>query len=249
MPTLHLLGTGASLSGAGRTTTMLAFARERSIVLVDCGGDAVERLLSAGLDPHRIDLLIITHEHPDHVGGFPLLLQKLWLGKRTRPLPIRGPGRALDHARRLFAVYDTSGWKGLPPLDWGEVDAAEGAPVWANGGWRVTASPGQHGRTPSIAIRVEADGGEGAVAYSSDTERSDAVARLAEGARMLVHEATGAFRGHSRAEDAAAVAADAGVERLVLVHLPPDAERVDLSAARALFPALQLGRDGDALEF
>ena len=28
MPTLHLLGTGASLSGAGRTTTMLAFARE-----------------------------------------------------------------------------------------------------------------------------------------------------------------------------------------------------------------------------
>ena len=92
MPSLHLLGTGASLSGAGRTTTMLAFENQGSIVLVDCGGDAVERLLSAGLDPHRIDLLIITHEHPDHVGGFPLLVQKLWLGKRSRPLPIRGPG-------------------------------------------------------------------------------------------------------------------------------------------------------------
>lgn len=249
MPTLHLLGTGASLSGAGRTTTMLAFESGGSVVLVDCGGDAIERLLSAGLDPQRIDLLILTHEHPDHVGGFPLLVQKLWLGKRSRPLPIRGPARALDHARRLFATYDTSGWKGLPALEWGEVEPREGAPVWADGGWHITAAPGQHGRTPSVAIRVEVDGAAGAVGYSSDTERSGAVARLARGARILVHEATGAFRGHSRPEDAARVAADAGVERLVLVHLPPQAEQLDLSAVRALFPELQLGRDGDAFAF
>lgn len=249
MATLHLLGTGASLSGPDRTTTMLAVESGESIVLVDCGGDAVQRMLAAGLDPRRIDLLILTHEHPDHVVAFPLLVQKLWLAKRGRPLPIRGPARALDQARRLFESFNTSGWRGLPPLDWGEVEARDGAPVWQDAPWRITAAPGRHGRTPSIGIRVEHRDGGGAVAYSSDTEPCDAIARLARGAAILVHEATGEFRGHSGAEGAARVAADAGAQRLVLVHLPPEAEAIDLSTARAVFPAIELGRDGDALEF
>lgn len=249
MAKLHLLGTGASLSGPNRTTTMLAAECEGSVVLIDCGGDAVQRLLAAGLDPARIDLLILTHEHPDHVGAFPLLVQKLWLLKRRRPLPIRGPARALDQARRLFESFNTAGWSGLPPLHWGEVEPREGAELWTEAPWRITGAPGQHGRTPTVAIRIEAAGAQGAVAYSSDTERSDAIARLARGAAILVHEATGGFRGHSSALDAAQVAAQAGAERLLLVHLPPDAERQELGAARRAFPALELGRDGDAFDF
>jgi ribonuclease Z len=249
MAMLHLLGTGASLSGPGRTTTMLAMESGPSVVLVDCGADAIERLLTARIDPQRIDLLVLTHEHPDHVGAFPLLVQKLWLGKRSRPLPIRGPARALDQARRLFDTFDTSGWKGLPALDWGEVAVEEGSSVWEDAHWRISAAPGEHGRTLSIGIRVQAAGGGPAIAYSSDTERSGAVTRLARGVRILVHGATGAFKGHSRIEDAARVAAEAAAERLVLVHLPPGVEELDLAPARAIFPTLELGRDGDALEF
>lgn len=228
---------------------MLALEHGPSIVVVDCGGDVIERMLGSDLDPLRIDLLVLTHEHPDHVGSFPLLVQKLWLGKRDRPLPIRGPRRALDQARRLFESFNTSGWKGLPPLDWVEVAAHEGEPVWDDNRWRITAAPGQHGRTPSIGIRVEAKGEGGIAAYSADTERSEAITRLAANANVLVHEATGGFGGHSTAEDAARVAAEADAERLVLVHLPPEAEQLDLTAAQAIFPALQLGRDGDALTF
>ena len=249
MAKLHLLGTGASLSGPGRTTTMLAVEADRQLVLVDCGTDPVQRMLAAGLDLQRLDLLVLTHEHPDHVCGFPLLIQKLWLAKRSRPLPIRGPKRALDVARRLFESFDTSGWKGLPPLDGCGVPAEEGALIREDGALRITAAPGSHGRTPSIAVRFEIPGGPGAATYSSDTERSPAITRLASGARLLVHEATGGFGGHSTAEDAARVAADAGVDRLVLVHLPPGAEELDLSRARSIFPHLELGKDGDALEF
>lgn len=249
MATVHLLGTGASLSGPDRTTTMLALESAGSLILVDCGGDPVQRMLAAGLDPRRIDLLILTHEHPDHVGGFPLLVQKLWLGKRGRPLPVRGPSRALEQARRLFDSFDTSGWQGLPPLQWQAVEAKTGAEVWSEPPWRITAAPGAHGRTPAIGLRVEAQDRGGILAYSSDTERSDSIVGLADGARILIHEATGEMRGHSSAEDAARVAADAGADRLVLVHLPPDAEGLDLSGARAIFSAVQLGCDGDALEF
>ena len=141
MARLHLLGTGASLSGPGRTTTMLAAVRGGSIVLVDCGGDPVERLISAGLDPGEIDLLILTHAHPDHVCGFPLLMQKLWLAKRSRPLDVLGPREALDTARRLFEVFDTSGWDGLPELRWRPADPGPRESAWAGEEWTIDTTP------------------------------------------------------------------------------------------------------------
>lgn len=248
MPTLHLLGTGAALSGPGRTTTMLALQGEGSHLLVDCGGDAAERLTTAGVDLKRLSALVLTHGHPDHIGGFPLLFQKLWLAKRSQPLPIRGPEEALARARALLGCFDTSGWKGLPPLEWQAVEPREGAAVWSDAEWRITAAPGRHGRTPSIGVRAEWNGG-GAIAYSSDTEACPEIARLGRGAAILVHEATGEFAGHSTAEGAAGIAREAGAERLVLVHLPPDPDPADLAAARTVFPRLELGADGDALAF
>ena len=56
--------------------------------------------------------------------------------------------------------------------------------------------------------------------------------------------ATGALPGvHSSPEEAAAIAAEAGVQRLVLVHAP--AGLLPLDAARATFPATTWGADGD----
>ena len=249
MATLHLLGTGAALSDATRTTTMLAFCEDqKSCVVVDCGGDVVHRLLSAGIEPGSIDALILTHEHADHVGGFPLFMEKIWLAKRSRPLPVCGPRPALDQARRIFEAFDTSGWEGLPEILWSEVPLTEGARVWGNDHWHITAAPGKHS-VPVMGIRVENLRDGGIVAYSADTERSDAIARLAEAADILVHEATGDFSGHTSAQDAAHVAAQAGVGRLVLVHLPPDIDPADLEDAQTSFEALEIGEDGASYPF
>jgi ribonuclease Z len=247
MARLHLLGTGAALSGPDRTTTMLAFSAGHSVVVVDCGGDVVQRLLAAGLDPDGISLLVLTHAHPDHVSGFPLFMEKIWLAKRRRPIPVHGPREALDAARRAFEAFDTSGWKGLPEIEWCAVPLLEGASVWSDERWRITAAPGSH-TIPSIALRVEARG-SGVAAYSSDTARSDVVARLAESADLLVHEATGDFRGHTSPQDAAHVASQAGVGRLILVHLPPELSATDLDEARDSFARLEVGEDGAVYSF
>jgi ribonuclease Z len=248
MPTVHLLGTGAALSSADRTTTMLAFEHINSTIVVDCGGDVVQRLLLAAIDVDRIDALVITHEHPDHVGGFPLFMEKIWLAGRRRPIPVCGPAAALDQARRAFATFNTRGWKGMPEIEWREVELIEGAEVWREGPWRVTASPGNHS-VPVIGIRVEDALGEGVVAYSCDTERSDAIARLAAAADILIHEATGAMPGHTSVQDAAHVARQANVGRLVLVHLPPEVAERDLAEARESFAETELGTDGARHEF
>lgn len=247
---LYLLGTGASISDPHRTTTMLAFAASDSIVLVDCGGDAFQRLLVCGLDPGKITALIVTHEHPDHVSGFPLLVEKLWLGGRRKPLPVCGIPPAVRQARRAFESFDTSGWPDLTPLNWREAPEREGALVWEDEVWHIVGAPGVHA-VPCIGLKVTDKATGRTVAYSGDTEPSQAICRLARHVDVLVHEATGTAPGHSSGEDAANIANEAKARRLLLVHLPPFAQLDDgrLAKIKRLFSNVERGKEGGRYPF
>ncbi len=249
MPVVHLLGTGAGVSGPERTTTMLAFESGGHVVVVDCGGDAIQRLMAAGVDPAGIEALIVTHEHPDHVAGFPLFMEKIWLLGRRRPLDVYGIRPALDQARRAWNAFRTDGWEGVPEIVEHEVAHEPGAHVLSNERWRITAAPGIHG-VPVVGIRVEDPAGGGVCAYSCDTAQSPLITELARGADLLVHEATGTTQGgHTTYEQAAQVARDAGAGRLVLVHLPFGVTDGDLAEARTVFADVRLGEDGARHDF
>ena len=240
--TVHLLGTGAAVSDPGRTTTMLAFEEHDAFFLVDCGGDAVQRLMHAGFDPADVGAVVLTHQHPDHISGFPLLVEKLWLLGRREPIPIYGPPTTLALARDLFDLFNTTHWEGLPDREWHPVEMVPGAPVFDDGPFRVTSWPVNH-PVPTIGLRVETDAGT--IAYSCDTAPCQAVVDLARGADLLVHEGTGALAGvHSSPEEAADTAAEAGVDRLVLVHIPVGATDHDLVESHRRFPATEWGAEG-----
>ena len=95
--------------------------------------------------------------------------------------------------------------------------------------------------------------------YSGDTRPTLSVIEAARGADLLVHEATfggdeaerAKETGHSTAAEAARVAHDAGVRRLVLTHISPrynrDATEL-LAEARAVFPETTIARDGLTVE-
>ncbi|HYH78642.1 MAG TPA: MBL fold metallo-hydrolase [Longimicrobium sp.] len=249
MAVLHLLGTGAALSDARRTTTMLAFEHGGRTLVVDCGGDVVQRLQVSGIPLESIEGMIVTHEHADHVGGFALFMEKMWLAGRREPIPVYGIEPALAQARRTWEGFDTSEWKDVPEIQWKTFAHRAGEQVLRNERWHVTATPGIH-PVPVVGLRVEA-AGAGIVAYSCDTARSAAIVELAKGADILVHEAQkAAARGvHTSYDEAARSAFEAGVRRLILVHLPPGVEEADLEDARKVFAHTGLGEDGGRHEF
>ncbi|MEP7354890.1 MAG: MBL fold metallo-hydrolase [Acidobacteriota bacterium] len=64
-------------SSSGNSTVI---ATDRTCVLVDAGlsrKETFERMLSIGIDPERLDAILITHEHSDHVSGLPAIAKKL----------------------------------------------------------------------------------------------------------------------------------------------------------------------------
>ena len=240
MPFLHLLGTGAGYSEPHRTTTMLAMSDGDNLVVIDCGGDVTQRILAAGLDPLTIRHFILTHSHPDHIAGFPLFLEKIWLAGRKEPLSFYGLHEALDQAQRTFASFDTSGWQGMPELNYHIIPDTNHAPVLSDACWEISSAPVVHS-VPTLGFRIACKSSNSVVAYSCDTEPCQHVVELAKGADILVHEATGAFKSHSSAEQAAVIAREAGAKRLILVHLPANLDEEDLKSARDIFPATEWG--------
>ena len=244
--TVHLLGTGSADGGPDRTTTMLVVEHGPTTVLVDCGGDAVHRMLAMGLVPRDLSAVVLTHEHPDHLSGFPLLIEKLWLRGREAPVDVYGLAPTLAKARALFGVFSTDQWEGLPDVRYHEVEPAPGARVANLGGVAVTATPVDH-PVPTIGLCFAAGGVR--LAYSCDTAPTQAVVELGRNADLLLHEGTGSMPGvHSSPEEAAQVAAAAGAGRLVLVHAPAGASDDGLGAARATFAETSWGWDGARIE-
>ncbi|HEV8177921.1 MAG TPA: ribonuclease Z [Gemmatimonadales bacterium] len=111
------------------------------------------------------------------------------------------------------------------------------------------------GRTVGPADLVGAPRSGRTLVYSGDTRPHLSVVEAARGADLLVHEATfggdemerARETGHSTAAEAARVALDAGVRRLVLTHISSrynrDAAEL-LAEARAVFPETVIARDG-----
>jgi ribonuclease Z len=90
------------------------------------------------------------------------------------------------------------------------------------------------------------------VAYSSDTAVSERVARMARGADVLIHEASGDYPGHSTAVQAGQVAERASVHSLYLVHYPAldaNLNALKAEAEKEFSGSVHLARDFGAIEF
>ncbi len=100
MNSLQFLGTGPGVPVPGRFNTCVLLRPEGGgAFLLDAGEPCAQRLRETGFDLAGLDAVMLSHAHSDHVGGFPMLVQALWLSGRTSPLPVHLPGELIKPLR------------------------------------------------------------------------------------------------------------------------------------------------------
>lgn len=240
------VGVGAAYSAPGEAqSSYLVTAAGRSVA-IDLGSGTLN-LLQRQIAPEDLDALVITHLHPDHcVDLMALRVYMVWGPGAGRVLTVHGPPGLRE---RLMAFSGSDGWDRA--FDFRELAAGEGQ-IEVGDGVVVRHREVPH-LPPTHAVRVEHEGR--AICFSADCGPNQALVELARGCGVLVCECSfGAERvpegvPHLDARDAGAMAARAGVARLLLVHCSPEFDReAALAAARGAFGGpVAWARQGEAV--
>ena len=217
MPKVIILGSSNAIPDENHENSHIALVGDERLVLIDCVNNPIVRLRKAGLDVENITDLILTHFHPDHVSGVPLLLMDLWLMGRKSELRIYGLDYTLDRLETMMDLYGWEAWPNFFPVSMNRIAEKDMTVIQDHEQWRIYSSPVQH-IIPNIGLRIEFPSSGKVFAYSGDTEPCKQVIKLAEKANILVHEAAGAAWGHSDALQAGQTAQSAGASNLYLIH-------------------------------
>lgn len=99
------LGTADSIPSASRNHTAVLITYKGENILVDCGEGTQRQFRKARLNPGKVNRILITHWHGDHVLGLPGLLQTMNLSGYNKTLFIYGPKGTKIHMRNLLKLF------------------------------------------------------------------------------------------------------------------------------------------------
>ncbi len=225
-----VVGTGTVVPRLSRRQSCVVVQAGGEMLVFDLGSGAVRGMLHAGLDPFATDRIFFTHFHPDHTVDVVPILFAMNYGseeKRIRPLAISGPEPFRSFWDSITEVWGE--WMlGDYPLNISELPHECPSPLELSG-CRLSWAPAEH-RPESIAYRLESD--DKAFVYTGDTEYSASVVELARGAHTLLIECSfpddAPIPDHLTPASVARIASEAGVEKVVLTHVYPAADGLDL---------------------
>ena len=183
-------------------------------VLLDCGSGVLSELQNH-MQPEKLDAVVLSHYHPDHVADVgvlqhALLIQQLLSGKK-KTVPIYG--HTLDELEFKKLTYKeiTKGIAYSPdqPIKVGPFTFS----------FMQTKHP-----VPCFAMRIEVAGH--VLVYTGDSAYMKEFVGFAKNANILLCESNfysdmnGADSGHMTAREAGIIAKKANVQLLILTHLP-----------------------------
>jgi ribonuclease BN (tRNA processing enzyme) len=184
---LTVVGCGDAFGSGGRFNTCFMIESGRRTILLDCGASTTVALRAHGLDSNMIDGVILTHLHGDHFGGLVfLLMEAQFLSRRERPLSIFGPPGTRERLRAALEVFFAGSSGNKWRFAWDVTEMAPAVPTEALGFTVLTAEVVHYSGAPSTGVRLS-EGGV-TLAYSGDTEWTDALLPLADGADLFIIE-------------------------------------------------------------
>ena len=198
--------------------------------LVDCGSGVLASLQNF-VPLEKLDAVVISHYHADHIADIGSLqysrLINYYLGNPSSPLPIYGHDRDEENFSKLSYKEQTIG------VAVQETDTVQIGP------FEVTFCETVH-PVYCLAMKFTVDGRS--VTLTADTEWNDKLVEFAQGTDLLISEANlyevhlGKSPGHMAGSEAGKLAKLAGVNQLVLTHLPLHGDPIEiLEAAKGIY--------------
>lgn len=250
---LVLLGTGGGpLPGHDRHMQSSVLLHNGAAYVVDCGMGVTDLFARTGIPFSAVRSIFITHQHPDHNVEYGPFLIIGWVHGLKQSVHAFGPPplnqMTEDYLRSMKVTIDfwAEDFK-LPPFGMiACTDLPTPGPVMQDENVKVTSVLVHHPPVhPAYGFRF--DFPDRSIAFSGDTTPLEAVAQMARGADVLVHEAMDVpategyvrrqstewhgtsfatmmhhmMEDHSPVEDVGRIAQEAGVKTLVLSHLTP----------------------------
>jgi len=207
------IGWWGAYPNAGQATSGYLLESEGFSVLIDCGSGVLTQLQQY-TTLQAIDAVVLSHYHADHVADIGCLQYAarilMDLGQRKQPLKIYG------HA-------EDNNFDGLNYLQYSSGIAFDARTTLQLGPLQFAFCRNIH-PDPCYSMRVEEHGM--AFVYISDTGYTADLVEFARQADLLLCEASlydeyrGRIPGHLTAGETGRIAAAAGVQHLVLTHLP-----------------------------
>lgn len=193
-----------------RLRTSFLFSFEGANFVIDPGPDFRQQMLREKID--RLDGILITHEHNDHVAGLDDVRPFNFMAQKD--MPIYGVREVLESLRVRYAyAFDENPYPGTPrfsllPIDPGKAFHLSGREIIPFRVW--------HGASPVTGFRI------GDLTYVTDAKEVDATAReIMAGSRILVINALRRRPHHSHLHLEAAVdlVRSCGVGQGYLTHI------------------------------
>ncbi len=227
-----ILGSGTCVPSLKRSACSLLMETGGHKIVLDVGPGTMRRLLEANVEIFDVDFIFLSHFHPDHTGELvPFLFSNKYAdgNRRQKALTLVGGKGLRNFFSALQRVYGQwialeAGMMNIIELDNGTFDS------YAFEGFSIESAPMAH-NPESIAYRITMMDNR-SVVYSGDTDYNENLARLALNADLLICES--AFpellktEGHLTPSLAGKIAATARVRKLVLTHLYPECDEVDI---------------------
>jgi ribonuclease BN (tRNA processing enzyme) len=186
--TLTFLGSGDAFGSGGRFQACVYVQSDASRFLIDCGASSLIAMRRFGVEPNDVDAILISHLHGDHFGGLPFfILDSQLVSKRARPLVVAGPPGLEARVREAMEALFPGSSRVQQKFALEFVELPEAAPT-ALGAIEVTPYAAVHASgAPAYALRVRCD--SKVIAYSGDTEWTDALVDVARDADLFICEA------------------------------------------------------------
>lgn len=235
---LTVLGMNGPYPEPGKACSGYFLSSESTGIEIDLGSGTLSRLTELS-PPEKLNAILITHWHYDHTSDLlPLIYRLQSVGKK---LALFSP---FDGQSQIRSIIAQSGVFEMHDIAVGD--------CFSVGNIQITVGPARH-PVPSVSYRFESEGKS--ITYTGDTNLTDELGPFIRGTDILLadslfpKECWSIEKPHLSSVLAAGIAAENQVSRLVITHMNPDYDSLQLlRAAQAVFPNVQLAVPGLTIE-